>query len=143
MLPLGPTPPHAVCKAYPTPDPMQSPPYSLLHARPIIPYAGFKPCPNPCYIQAFFAPCCILQGLPYPMLHARPFIPNAALKPSTPHAACKAHLNSCCAVQYWCCYSHKLICCMQVAQERSSSELQSVCMEVAADCLPNVVVCFC
>ena len=31
---------------------------------------------------------------------------------------------------------------MQVAQERSSSELHAVCLEGAADCLPNVVVCF-
>ena len=31
----------------------------------------------------------------------------------------------------------------QVAQERSSTELQAVCMEVAGDCLPNVVVSYC
>ena len=30
----------------------------------------------------------------------------------------------------------------QVAHERSSVELQAVCMEVAGDCLPNVVVSF-
>lgn len=29
---------------------------------------------------------------------------------------------------------------VQVAHERSSVELQAVCMEVAGDCLPNVVV---
>ena len=36
-------------------------------------------------------------------------------------------------------------CClqMQVAQERSSTELQAVCMEVAGECLPNVVVSYC
>lgn len=28
----------------------------------------------------------------------------------------------------------------QVSHERSSAELQAVCMEVAGDCLPNVVV---
>ena len=31
----------------------------------------------------------------------------------------------------------------QVAQERSSTELQAVCMEVAGECLPNVVVSYC
>ncbi len=30
----------------------------------------------------------------------------------------------------------------QVAHERSSTELQAVCMEVAGECLPNVVVSF-
>ena len=29
---------------------------------------------------------------------------------------------------------------LQVAHERSSTELQAVCMEVAGECLPNVVV---
>ena len=32
---------------------------------------------------------------------------------------------------------------MQVAQERSSIELQAVCTEVAGECLPNVVVSYC
>ena len=33
-----------------------------------------------------------------------------------------------------------LVLAVQVAHERSSAELQAVCMEVAGSCLPNVVV---
>lgn len=40
------------------------------------------------------------------------------------------------------CLGGRIVYLLQVAHERSSTELQAVCMEVAGECLPNVVVSF-